>query len=288
MSYKSWQLNHVREDLQVYRELGLAQGGPELSWESLSDAIEELTGVRVPFERLRRFVMGEPTKDGGRRYPSLEKGRLDAVIAFLTDENSEGYMFPREDLEIRPATLSAMLRLMKYLNGDLQPEHRSDISSLHGRFQTEPHITDIATTLALQFFASRHEGLMPCAFSKEHTALVTMHKGREHGHRHKTKPSFEESAVERYHGWAVCTPEKSMLLLLQKSSTGENLLFAVLGIDKSMALQEPAQAMVLLEIEAPEDSIQVRVDYGSDNAGALLEQVAEAFSRQLLLFKRKN
>ena len=51
----------------------------------LKEAIDEYVGVRVPPERLRQFVEGVNTKDGGRKFPVPQSKSVEG-IASCTNE----------------------------------------------------------------------------------------------------------------------------------------------------------------------------------------------------------
>ncbi len=68
----------------------------------------------------------------------------------------------------------------------------------------------------------------------------------------------------------------------------ENLLYITLGVDKAIYLGEPVNALVLLEIDQPEDTILVKPVHDANSPGTLLENVKNIFSEQLILLKRND
>lgn len=289
MSYEAWQLLKIRDGLQVFRKLGLRDSGSEYSWRSLAEAIQELTGVQIPEERLRKFVMGEPYRNPDRElndryYPSLTPERLEAVIAFLTQDGDDN-VFSREDLKIKPARLSAILTLVEYLNDNRHSERMSDAYCLSGYFVADQSPTDISITTTLRFRNTTHQGLVPFVLLKEYVDGIRTSELSKHKPEQLKKTSH---TLDRYEGWGVMTPEETIILLAKNCKTDENLLYITLGIDKALYLSQPANALVLLEIEQPEDTIIVDFDQDKNNAKALFANVKEAFSQQLILFERKS
>lgn len=291
MSYEDWQLQKIRDATRDYRNLGQEEGGASYSWLSLVEAIEDVTGIRIPQERLRKFVMGEPFRGSdkeclnNRHYPRLNAKRLEALVAFLTQEGSEGYMFSRKDLEIKPSGISGILQFVEHLNGNRHSERRLDASGLSGYFIADQNPTDISTTTTLRFRSTNHKGLVPFVLLKEYVDGIKTSKLSEYKLEQAEKINH---SFDRYEGWGVITPEETIILLSKNCETDENLLYITLGIDKALYFLEPAKSFVLLEIDQPEDTLLVQLDDDISNASDLLENVKEVFSQQLLLFKRKT
>ncbi len=297
MKHEPQQLQRIRNGLEAFLDLGLSDGGTAsgtaYKWKSLAQAISGMTGVEIPTERLRKFVKGEPHRDlirkqmGDRHYPCLSEKRMEAVVMFLTQEDSDGYLFPLEDLEINPDGISAALRLAEHLNGNRYDKRMSDISGLAGCFIADQNTADISATVTLCFSKRHHKGLVPFSISKEHQS-----KKQAFNETKASEPELEQSTdgnicVDRYRGWVVLTPEESMLLLAKTIDTDENMIYTALGIDKALYLQKPAEAMALFEIEQPEDGILIQIDGDADNTQDLLANVKENFLQQILLFRRQ-
>lgn len=289
--YKDWQLQKIRDAIQVFRELGQKDGGGKYSWISVAEAISEVTGVAIPPERLRKFVMGEPHRGSDKKslnkphYPKLNGKRLEVMIAFLTREDSDGFMFPRKALEIKPSGLSAIFGLAEHLNKNRHSKRMSDASGLCGNFIADHNPTDIFTTITLRFHNATHNGVVPFVLLKKFANDSGTSELSEY-----SLDQIEEAnqAFDRYEGWGVMTPEESIILLAKNRETDENLLYITLGIDKALYLSQPAKALVLLEIEQPEDSLLVQLDHDKNNPNDLLKNVKEALSQQLLLFMRDS
>ncbi len=294
MKYEPQQLQRIRNGLEAFLDLGLSDGGTAsgtaYTWDSLAEAILSVTGVKIPTERLRKFVKGEPHRDlirkqmGERHYPCLSEKRMEAVIMFLTQEDSDGFLFPREDLEINPDGLSAALQLAEHLNGNRQTKPMTHISGLAGCFIADQDASDISTTVTLHFSRRHHKGLVPFSISKEYQSKKQTFKASD---PELEQPIGNDIAVDRYRGWAVLTPEESMLLLAKKIDTDENMIYTALGIDKALYLKKSANAMALLEIEQPEDGILIQIDDDTDNTQDLFTNVKENFLQQILLFRRQ-
>lgn len=291
MSYEDWQLQKIRDAIRAFRILGQREGGAEYSWPVLTEEIKDVTGIEIPNERLRKFVEGEPCRGSDktslnlRHYPSLSTERLEAAIAFVTRKDSDGYMFSRKDLEIKPDGLSTILQFAEHLTGNRHSERISDASSLFGYFIADQNPADISMTTSLRFRGATHKGLVSFVLLKEYVEGI---KTSELS-KYKLKKTKEVNhTFERYEGWGIMTPEETIIFLSKKCESGENLLYITLGIDKALYFSQPANALVLLEIDQPEDSLLVELDSDINNASDLLENVREVFSQQLLLFKRKQ
>ena len=285
MSYEDWQLQKIRDTILAFQSLNVDSKGDKYSWSSLAEDIEEVTGVKIPKERLRKFVMGEPCRKSDKtplktyHYPSLNAERLEAVIAFLTNEGSDSYMFSRKDLEIKPSGLSAILQFAEHLNRNRHSTRMTNASNLSGNFIADQNPTDISTATTLRLRKANHNGLVPLILLKEYADGIEISESSDQSE--KINHSFD-----RYEGWAVITPEEAIIFLSKNSENNENLIYVTLGIDKASYLSQPVNAFVLLEIDQPEDRILVQLDMA--NAYDMLRDVKEAFAQKLLLFKREK
>ncbi len=297
MKYEPQQLQRLRNGLEAFLDLGLSDGGTAsgtaYEWKTLADSIFGVAGVRIPTERLRKFARGEPHRDiarkkmGDRHYPCLSGERMEAVVIFLTQEDSDGYLFPLEDLQINPDGLSAVHRLAEHLNGNRHTERMSGASGLAGCFIADQNTADISAIVTLCFSKRNHNGLVPFSISKKHQSKKQVFKENKASEPELEQPTGNDISVDRYRGWAVLTPEESMLLLAKKIDTDENIIYTALGIDKALYLQKSAEAMALLEIEQPEDGVLIQIDGDADNTQDLLVNVKENFLQQILLFRRQ-
>lgn len=293
-NYEPWQLQRIRNGLQALRKLEPLEGGIKYTWKNLSKAIQEFTGVLVPEERLRKFVMGEPRKDlaeedsENRHYPILSDERLIAVIQYLTHEDSDGYVFPPECLEIKPTSLTTALQLSEHFNGGQDFRGMSDLSCLRGLFvadQGGADVTGLCDATTLRFRNRHYQGLVPFVLTKKFRAIEKL--SNISGLK-STQPSEAQAAVQKYEGWAIFTPEDSMFLMAQRVDVGENLLHVTLGLDKAIYLGKLVHALVLLEIDQPEDTTLVNPGYDAASPETLLDNVKTIFSDQLILFKRND
>lgn len=69
MRLSDWQLNRLRDALGAYHDYERGIEGDYFNWKDVSAAIEELTGVSIPQERLRQFVEGVKLRTADANFP---------------------------------------------------------------------------------------------------------------------------------------------------------------------------------------------------------------------------
>jgi hypothetical protein len=100
----------------------------------VSEAIGVSTDVEVPPERLRQFVEGVKTPDGGRRYLTMQDDRLDAIVRFATDEDN-GLISEAELREHAPSWHAAQ-RLLEYLDQAFDKTRVLPPATLEGTYRS--------------------------------------------------------------------------------------------------------------------------------------------------------
>lgn len=293
-NYEDWQLERIRNGLRALHKLVPLDGGIKYTWKNLAKAIQAFTGISIPEERLRKFAKGEPRNKTTEKdpenphYPILSDERLHAVIRFLTHEDSDGYVFTAEDLGIKSIGLSAVLRLAEHLNGSQDFKGMSDTSCLAGLFvadQKTVEVSDLWGETLLRFRDRHHQGLVPFILFKIFQNGKNLQK---QSGSNLSLPSEKSGAVHKYEGWAIFTQEECLFLMAQKIDVNENLLYITLGIDKAIYLEEPVKALVLLEIDQPEDTVLINPEHDAESPEVMLENVKNTFSDQLVLFRRND
>lgn len=284
---ENWQLQRLRDGLAAYRSLG--DNSRQLTWTDVESDIELMTSINVPEKRLSKFVIGEPHRDKGlkalgvRNYPALYDYRLKAVISFLTNEDSKGFMFSLDDLKIYPTDLG-ILRLTEYLNDDRSGEHFIKPPAFRGLFITQQQDLGITSEWLLRFSQSSHRGFIPCA-------LVTVPQESQLMPESTIEELETISGALRYRGWAILTQQENLLLLMQKERNGENLMFISMGIDinnhqkHNDKLNEKINTLMLLMHDQPNDDLIINKD--SDQT-ILRERIIQTWQKNLLIFTRMD
>ena len=95
MQLADWQLWKLRNALRFYWEDGKREHGNSFNWKDVVEAIDLYTGTRIPYERLRVFVMGAKDSNGERKYSVPEAERLKAIFEFVTHPEP-GLLTPEE------------------------------------------------------------------------------------------------------------------------------------------------------------------------------------------------
>lgn len=277
MDYEPWQKDRIRQGLRAFQLLG-GRAGSNYSFPELEIEIESVTGQKVPHGRLQKFVMGEnPTSAkqkemGIKHYPSPSTARLDAIVEFLTNPESTGYMFTKEDLALYAEKSQGPLRLMEYLNSnsdnlnDDAVTHSISPKFLSGVFSSIHEIEEQKFTISIRFRESVFESLIEFALIEYNDETIRLPETFED---EIEQLKLAGITLEKYRGFAVVTPEENLMLFGKHERLQTNLILLSIGIDNAV-FQDSAQlnGIVLLKHDFPVD--YVTVDPGNDQSKLLL------------------
>ena len=139
MKYSDWQLNRLRDALRAYKVYERSHEGEYFTWKDVREAIAADTGYEIGTspengaERLRQFVEGVNSKDGGRKYPEPKDDALDAIVQFALDEDN--HLLSNDELNEYAPARQAPLRLLEYLDQFSGAERHIPVDKLKGVFQ---------------------------------------------------------------------------------------------------------------------------------------------------------
>lgn len=283
MDYEPWQLQRIRQGVRAFQHMA------GYTWPEIEAEIKVETGAVVPHGRLSKFVIGEPHRSkkafGVRHYPPPTSDRLEAVVKFLTNPESTGFVFSREDLNLYAPQTQGPLRLMEYLNGggDAPDGATRFISpkALSGAFASEYSKEDGKLAVSVRFSKASYESLLQFALIEYNDDTLRLPEVFEEEIEQLAK---EKIVINRYMGFAVLTPEENLMLFGKRVTNGENICYLSLGIDSAIYREvSEINALVLLKHDFPVDYVDLNVE--SDQI-RLLDAVKEELSSRISLFTR--
>jgi hypothetical protein len=289
-----WQLCRVRNALRAYHRYERDHEGRYYTWRDVREAIAFYTDVEIGTsakngaERLRQFVEGieDEFAPGMRNYPSPKPAALEGIVAFLTHE--ELNLLSEDELEEYMPGFQAPQRLNEFLrdNSDLLIE--SGLPPLQGQYVADHADKDGWTIRSLVMQRPSAEGICQVVEVHEHYAATTSRKAfslKEEGKRGNCL------SFSRYGGWAILTPEDSLLLFLKHESNGRNHryeclddinLWARKGVKVIPRLTENG---IMIDAGVNAGMLMLQHDFGYDLKDAKnLRYVMDALKNDLFVF----
>ena len=270
-------LNRMRNILVVYRDTWRGETNRTFGWGDLAAMIIEhtleSTGKELDFPKnsLENFARGLPHPDQEKREAGIVKystpgpERLQAIILFLTEPESDGFFCSKEEL-FSLADLQAPVYLLDFLHNKQSPDHYLSASLLKGEFVSTDSDSEIDIKTTLQFLGATSNSLVQIDIMKE-----AVDQGE---------------TFEKYVGWGVISPEENLLIIAKKLKSNQNLYFWSLGIDQAVYQISPPEkinTLVFLEHDFPVDAV---VSGPDDDDDFLLNAVKETWAQQIRVFKR--
>ncbi|MEM7220021.1 MAG: hypothetical protein AAF515_16765 [Pseudomonadota bacterium] len=213
--------------------VGWGGGGNKMyGWEDLVADIEAATGTLVPRRRLEAFVRGiRKGQSGGsageQRYAIPEPDRVEGIIRFLSDPDSDGYFCDRSQL-LAPIKLQAPFFLQ---------ESFGRVNDAESYFEAS-----LPESEAINYLCDESVlHLMVLIGNRARLIDLVDHPG-------------EDKDPEIYSGWLAFSPEELGLIALQHERTGANRVCFVLGVDALIYEGDPPRSLVLLEADYPVDT----------------------------------
>ena len=286
MRYSDWQLNRLRDALRAYHRFGRDPvDGRRYNWKDVSEAINLSTDVEVPAERLRQFVEGIKTPEGGRRFLTMQDDRLEAIVKFATDEDNA--LITEAELREHAPSWHAAQRLLEYLKQAFDTERILPPVTLEGTYRYawfEPntghgdsgHEDFVVLDLTLQ--RASDDGLIQLVQTEDSYDLLA-------------GPQFEDWSPQQrdearnsrvtYGGWAILTPEDNLLMFLKNERNGRNCYYLTVASDLSHASQNPVQRLMLLRHDYP-----LELEEGKEPEPERRSAVLDAVRNNVALFNR--
>ena len=223
-----WQLNRVRAALRVIRTYDRDSDGKPYGWRDLWAIIasdwEDEAGIKLPYtdkhggERLRQFVEGVTDRNDAdkRKFPAPKDEMLEAIVAYLISSDT----LTEEELKEYALSSQAPLRLAEYLYSGSSAEPAVSEDFFDGTFVSVDglQVSDerfVSTVRSLTLQPPADQGIMRVVERVGHYETMQQPEiGREAGGTLLSE--------EAYDGWAVATPENTLLMFLKNANDQGN------------------------------------------------------------------
>lgn len=281
-----WQLMRVRNALRTYHRYGRDSDGRYFTWRDVREAIALYTGVEIGgslklgAERLRQFVEGVEGKipGEGRRFPAPQPKALEAIVRFVTHKELD--LLSEDELNEDILGVQAPLRLMEFMHEGCTAIENSEVRHLEGDYLTAHPNRDGWMTRTVYLQRPHAGGLLQAVEWRDQFATESKEQAlawaSEVGH-----------AVSRqnFSGWAVMTPEDSLLMFLKREQDGKNHRYLCLeevglwlrAVPFSYAPSDSGQTIKILMMEH---------EFGHDLRHASSDQITSALYGDLYVFSK--
>ena len=250
MGYTERQRELIRARLLAYYDLRRARSR-KISWGAICDEIFDETGVQIAIEDVRQFVKRFVQKDRNRsRGPNDEE--LEAIVSFLKR--------PRinllSDKELNEPEIP--YRFAEFLLDFLaHPEHNQQFppKALGGRYLALLKSSDgsIHKRVELTLRVHKEDHVIRVTESSEAWSSV-IDGDLNNDERSPAKPELD--ATYRAKGWAVITPEDSLLIFLKNERYGHNHYYLTIALYPGIWSETSVCQLALLrhQYPVPDDS----------------------------------
>jgi hypothetical protein len=261
------QVSIVRDALRAFHCYGRDIDDKCFTWKSMREAIATYTGVeigdnlRYGAERLRVFVDGvwDSKVPSGRRFPRPKEATLKAIVAFLTHEDFN-FLTEYELKEFR-ASYSVPLRLTEFLRKDCDFTTFSEFLVVAGKYISGRPEKDGWTIRVLILKKASENGISQVIETHIHYKT----EKPEEALKWYNEGDLEKAISHIQHdGWAITTPEDSLIFFLKRESNGRNHRYT--GLEEIFLLNEKKR-WVFKDIAEPninEGMFLLLHDYGHD------------------------
>ncbi|MEW8462638.1 MAG: hypothetical protein AB2653_20220 [Candidatus Thiodiazotropha endolucinida] len=228
-----WQLMRVRDALRAYHRYQRNQYGRYYTWMDVREDVAHYTGVKIGSgpkygaERLRQFVEGVENKGSPerRKYPVPKPEALEGIVGLLTHE--EVQVLSEDELFEYAPGFQAPLRLIEYLAEDCDTPMTFDAATLEGSLKTNHPNGDGWLVRYVSLQRADAEGMLQVTEFREQFLTESAEQALEWS----DQCNYEQrTSFVKYGGWAVITPEDSIMLFLKHSANGRNVRY--FGLDE--------------------------------------------------------
>ncbi|MCU7837966.1 MAG: hypothetical protein KZQ94_01140 [Candidatus Thiodiazotropha sp. (ex Troendleina suluensis)] len=228
-----WQLMRVRDALRAYHRYQRNQYGRYYTWMDVREDIAHYTGVKIGSgpkygaERLRQFVEGIETRESfpRRKYPVPKPEALEGIVALLTHE--EVKVLNEDELSEYAPGFQAPLRLIEYLAEDCDTPMTFEARTLEGVLKTDHPNGDGWLVRRVTLQRADTEGMLQVVEFREQFLTESAEQAVEWSNQNHYE---NRTGFVKYGGWAVITPEDSIMLFLKHSVNGRNVRY--FGLDE--------------------------------------------------------
>lgn len=276
MKFSDWQLNRLRDALRAYHRYERSHDGVYFTWNDVSEAIDEYTGVIVPPERLRQFVEGVNSKTGGRKFPVPKDQSLEGIMKFVTDEDLE--LLSKDELNEYSPGFQAPLRLLEYLSQELDSKCIVPAEKIQGVYSMRKSDREAFIIRELTLQRPTEDGLIQVVETEdfyESTAASQFGERLPHDRKEQRKSRVKHG------GWAILTPEDNLFFFLKNEAYDKNRYYFTLALNLKHWSDEPITSLILLHHDFPFEL----EDDDSDRLSAA-DHVRTETSKNTLMFER--
>lgn len=277
MRFSDWQLTRLRDALRAYHQFGRdAVDGRHYNWKDVSEAINLSTEVEVPPERLRQFVEGVKTPDGGRKFLTMQDDRLEAIVKFATDEDN-GLISEAELREHAPSWHAAQ-RLLEYLRQEFDTERILPPATLEGTYRSWRFEPDDFVVRDVTLQRTSDDGLIRLVQTEDSYDLLSGAAFEDLSPEQREKA---RTSRVTYGGWAILTPEDNLLMFLKNERNGRNCYYLTVASELLHSSQNPVGGFALLRHDYP-----LEMEDSAPLEATKMPAIVETVGNNIALFKR--
>lgn len=251
--YSDNQLEIIRSALSSLR--CDAFSGERLSWNAITESINEAVGCQLNYKYVQKFVEGIPDKDpvkklkGVKKYQrSIQGDGLDYIVKYFTEDRENSIFFDADAFEnnglgspIWPA------KLTEYLTGSEINPLMIDLKLLPSEFELTQN-----SSQAFRLVFQLEKGGRYTAF--------TIYARKD-----------DQSVAPLVFGWGIVTSDDNLLILGKEiARDNENWSFTTLAFDNRWRSGLPPKSLVLRRAGLPIDD-QIINDFSNDLSQLLIE-----------------
>lgn len=251
---------------------------------NLAEAIEAKTDVSITPGPLAKFMIGVPdkTKPGGRHFSKMEPDSLEAIREFLTDSDDPKSPLKAVDLIDFAPDLQAPYHLLEYLQQHIHQRAAVRPKQLVGTYFAEKYNATPATAYDLTIERPVEDGLLQVFLHREEFYLTEQDKEESTS---LSKLLRTADKTFRYKGWAVITPEDSIIMFLKPEDGESNTLLFTIACNADVLDGHPLMGFVALNHHYPAELEGAELDQDDPE---IISNILSNLSNNLLIFRRKR
>ena len=281
MAFSDFQKRRLRLALRFYHRYKTDIDGRSLSWEFIAHDIEDITGVKIPPERVRQFAIGYWRK-GKYVYSEPEGSGLKAIADFAVHPDRN--LLPPDELEELQPDYRAPMYMLEYLKPVYDSEPLEAPKSLTGIYSTQYTSGDdlVISELTLQgvskdgaIRATQIIDIYPADIADDFTNI----------------PPLDLRNVRRKRrdagGWAILSPEENLLFFLKEKQWQTNLYYISL-LEMDLWSSDQVSELTLLHHDYPYeyDIGKLTKDEGNNSRGQLFDYLSDSMMSNVIQYSR--
>lgn len=253
-----------------------AHDGDSFTWKDVAEAIDEYTGLKIPDERLRQFVEGINTADGGRKFPVPKNDRLTAIYKFATTEEI-GLLAESEMDEFMPSH-QAPLRLLEYLDQSFDGQRILPPETIQGVYHMQMVEPDEFSVSEITLERPLDNGMIEVRQTDDYYEPDIANDFSDLSLQQKRK---ERNSRKKFGGWAILTPEDNLFFFLKNERNGRNRYYFTLASDLSHGSNVGLTQLFLLHHDYP-----LETEFSLKSPANIADDVMETTRRNLGIFTK--